>query len=89
MNILIPCLLSLHYLLDVSFVKKLSDVYSYKKIMINSFMITFLLLIFLYPKEIIFKISFNYIYLIYFQLIYYLVYIFGIMLLKINSILDN
>ena len=56
MNILIPCLLSLHYLLDVSFVKKLSDVYSYKKIMINSFMITFLLLIFLYPKEIIFKI---------------------------------
>lgn len=68
MNILIPCLLSIHYLLDVVFVKKLSDIYNYKKIMINSFLITFLLLILLYPKEIIFKISFNYIYLILFSI---------------------
>ena len=68
MNIFIPCLLSIHYLLDVLFVKKLSDVYSYKKMMINSFLITFLLLIFLYPKQIIFKMSFNFIYLILFSI---------------------
>ncbi len=35
MNIIIPSLLSIHYLLDILFVKKLSDVYNYKKIMIN------------------------------------------------------
>ena len=68
MNLLIPCLLSIHYLLDVLFVKKLSDLYNYKKIMINSFLITFILLIFLYPKEIIFDFSFNYIYIILFSI---------------------
>tara|TARA_B100000780_G_scaffold102716_1_gene71858 strand:- start:4409 stop:4717 length:309 start_codon:yes stop_codon:yes gene_type:complete len=36
--------------------------------MINSFLITFLLLLFLYPKEIIFNFSFNYIYIILFSI---------------------
>ena len=60
--------LSLHYLIEVLLLKLLSNSYNLKKILINSFLITFIILILLFPKDIILQPKFDYILLIFFSL---------------------
>lgn len=67
MYLLYPIALSIHYLIDVITLKLLSDTYDYKKIMINVFFIAFLVLFFIFPKDIIVKPNFNYIYILIFS----------------------
>lgn len=67
MYLIYPIALSIHYLIDVAALKLLSDSYDYKKIMINVFFIAFLALFFIFPKEVIVKPNFNYIYILIFS----------------------
>lgn len=67
MYLIYPIALSIHYLIDVAALKLLSDSYDYKKIMINVFFIAFLALFFIFPKEVIVKPDFNYIYILIFS----------------------
>ena len=60
--------LSLHYLFDVIFTKYLADKYDLRKIIINTYLITVLVLIIFFPKDIIFKPDVNYIYIILFAI---------------------
>jgi len=65
---LLSLLLSLHYLLEIFLLKILSNKYSLKKILINSFLITFIILLFVFPKDIILKPELDYILLVFFSL---------------------
>lgn len=65
---LLSLLLSLHYLLDIFLLKFLSNKYSLQKILINSFLITFIILLFVFPKDIILKPELDYILLVFFSL---------------------
>ena len=60
--------LSLHYLIEIGLLNLLNNKYDIKKIMINSFFITFLLLLLFFPKQIIFKPTIDYILLIFFSI---------------------
>jgi len=68
MYLIYPIALSFHYLIHVASIKLLSNIYDYKKIMINAFLIAFLILLLLFPKHFISKPDFNYIFLILFSL---------------------
>ena len=61
-------LLFLHYMFYVIFMKILSEKYDFKKIMINTYLILFILLLIFSPKEIIFKFDVNYLYIVLFAL---------------------
>ena len=65
---LLSLLLSLHYLLEIFLLKILSNKYSLKKILVNSFLITFIILLFVFPKDIILKPELNYSLLVFFSL---------------------
>lgn len=65
---LLSLLLSLHYLLDIFLLKILSNKYSLQKILVNSFLITFIILLFVFPKDIILKPELDYILLVFFSL---------------------
>ena len=65
---LLSLLLSLHYLLEIFLLKILSNKYSLKKILVNSFLITFIILLLVFPKDIILKPNINYTLLIFFSL---------------------
>jgi len=60
--------LSIHYLFDIIFVKLLSDKYSFKQIMVNAFLVTFLASMFFFPKDIIIKPDINYIFIVLFAI---------------------
>lgn len=68
MYLIYPIALSFHYLIHVASIKLLSNIYDYKKIMINAFLIAFFILLLLFPKHFISKPDFNYIFLILFSL---------------------
>ena len=65
---LLSLLLSLHYLLEIFLLKILSNKYSLKKILVNSFLITFIILLFVFPKDIILKPELDYSLLVFFSL---------------------
>ena len=65
---LLSLLLSLHYLLEIFLLKILSNKYSLKKILVNSFLITFIILLLVFPKDIILKPKLDYTLLIFFSL---------------------
>ena len=65
---LLSLLLSLHYLLEIFLLKILSNKYSLQKILVNSFLITFIILLFVFPKDIILKPELDYILLVFFSL---------------------
>ncbi len=58
--------LSLHYLFEVILTKYLANKYDLRKIIINTYLISFLLLAAFYPKDIIIKPDTNYIYILLF-----------------------
>ena len=60
--------LSLHYLFDVIFTKWLSEKYDLRKIIINTYLISVLILIAFFPKDIIYKPDSSYLYIILFAL---------------------
>ena len=60
--------LSIHYLFDVIFTKFLVDKYDLRKIIINTYLISVLVLIAFFPKDIIFKPDLSYIYIILFAI---------------------
>lgn len=60
--------LSIHYLFDVIFTKYLATNYDFRKIIINTYLISVLLLIAFFPKDIIYKPNMNYIYIILFAI---------------------
>lgn len=55
-------------MIEIGLLNLLNDKYDIKKIMINSFFITFLLLLLFFPQQIIFKPTINYILLIFFSI---------------------
>ncbi len=60
--------LCINYLFDVIFTKYLADKYDLRKIIINTYLISVLVLLAFFPKDIIFKPDVNYIYIILFAL---------------------
>jgi len=64
MYLLYPLALCLHYLIFAILLKVLVDKYELKTILVNTYLISLLILLFLYPKEIITKPDINYIYII-------------------------
>ena len=67
MLIIYSIALSLHYLCDVLFSKILSKHYDLKKIMINVYFLSFIVMLFFFPKDIIIKPDINYFFIILFS----------------------
>lgn len=60
--------LSIHYLFDVLFTKYLADKFDLRKIVINTYLISVLVLIVFFPKDVILKPDRNYVYIILFAI---------------------
>ena len=60
--------LSIHYLFDVIFSKYLAEKYDLRKIIINTYLISVLVLLVFFPKDIIFKPDKSYLFIILFAL---------------------
>jgi len=67
MLIIYAIALSFHYLCDVLFAKILSNHYDLKKIMINVYFLSFIIMLFFFPKDIIIKPDINYFFIILFS----------------------